>query len=157
MQPLLHPDGRRLSGCTRWFALALQFGAAYSHAAGETRTQCLELTHDIPRGEAISTDRVRAITCPKDQPVQRTHYDQAAQLARAPRDLGRGEILAWIAPQRLARIRRGEQAETVMRSGAVTVTRTGVALTDTASGRAPYLATGNHASVTAPAGLTPSR
>jgi flagella basal body P-ring formation protein FlgA len=130
---------------------------ANERSRAQRQTHCMELTHELSRGEAISVDGVRPVACPKDHRAQRAHYDLNARLARAPRDLVRGDILDGIAQQRLARVRQGEDVATVVQTGAITVTRTGTALADTAPGRPVILATGNREIIAAPATAASSR
>jgi flagella basal body P-ring formation protein FlgA len=131
--------------------------AADSRPDATKSTRCLELTRGLARGDALSAASVRPVVCQRGRPIQSVHYDRSAQLARATHDLARGDTLAAIAPQRFAKIRQGENVTTVVRSGAITVTRTGASLTDTAPGRSAILATGSGDFLTVPVHVQPVR
>lgn len=101
---------------------------------------CLQLTRDISRGEALKADGVQPAGCPDAPLLAAIHYDLGAGVARASRDMTRGDVIAGIARTRLADIQQGERVTSVVRTGAVSVTRTGIALTDSGPGR-PLLVT----------------
>ncbi|WP_155524169.1 hypothetical protein [Burkholderia sp. PAMC 28687] len=132
-------------------------GAADSQLAATKTTHCLELTRRLARGDAVSVESVRSVECQRARPIQNAHYDGAARLARAPHDLFPGDVLAAIAPQRIAKIGQGENVTTVVHSGAVTVTRSGASLADTPSGRAAILATDSGDILTTPVHVPQAR
>ncbi|RZF29089.1 hypothetical protein EVC45_14865 [Paraburkholderia sp. UYCP14C] len=113
--------------------------------------RCVELVRDLAKGEAITFDSVSDIACQQKAVAPGVHYDDKAHLARAARDLMRGDVITGIPAQRLAQVSRGESVVAVVRTGAVTVSRTGIALTDSASGRATMIATGDRDIVAIPA------
>ncbi|KGB98469.1 SAF-like family protein [Burkholderia cepacia] len=127
-------------------------------AAHRADARCLMLTRDISRSAAVGIDDVRPFACPTDRTrLQALHYDRSAQLMRAPTNLAAGEIIADVARQRLARVKRGEPIEMVTRSGIVTVTRAGVARLDSAPGRPVMLIAGRDEAIIAPAAALQSR
>jgi hypothetical protein len=128
---------------------------AVPDAAREVRSvqpaHCFELLRDLRKGDAIMLDGVRDVACPQNALIHSIHYDDKARLARAARDLAHGDVIASIPSQRLAQVSRGERIVAVVRTGAVTVARTGTALTDSGSGRATMIATGDRDIVAIPA------
>ncbi|WP_201644655.1 flagella basal body P-ring formation protein FlgA [Paraburkholderia metrosideri] len=123
----------------------------------EPPPRCLELLRDVAQGNAIALDSVRAVACPREAVLHRAHYDEKSRLARAAADLAHGELLPSIATQRLAQVSRGEQIRTMVQTGAITVTRTGTALTDGAHGRITVIAAGNRDIVAVPATVSTPR
>ncbi|MGF6415795.1 hypothetical protein [Paraburkholderia sp. MM5477-R1] len=113
--------------------------------------RCVELLRDLSKGDAITFDSVRGIACPQKLVMRGVHYDDKARVARATQNLVPGDVITGIPSQRLAQVIRGERIVAVVRTGAVTVWRTGIALTDSASGRVTMIATGDHDIVAIPA------
>ncbi|MGF6637625.1 flagella basal body P-ring formation protein FlgA [Paraburkholderia sp. MM6662-R1] len=122
-----------------------------SDARSAPPARCVELVRDLAKGDAITFDSVRGIACPQKLVMRGVHYDDKARVARAAQNLVPGDVITGIPSQRLAQVMRGERIVAVVRTGAVTVWRTGIALTDSASGRVTMIATGDHDILAIPA------
>ncbi|WP_186209013.1 hypothetical protein [Burkholderia gladioli] len=113
--------------------------------AAPSPAACVTLRVDLPRSASPSAEQLRSTGCPRDGLQAAWRYDAATQVARAARDLKAGEIVVPPAPSRLAVVHRGERVLDTVQVGAVTVTRSGTALTDAGSHRAAAVLTGDAA------------
>ncbi|MGT0194077.1 hypothetical protein ACVHYJ_18840 [Burkholderia pyrrocinia] len=104
---------------------------------------CATLLADLPVDTSPSADQIRPAHCTGDGAARAWRYDADSHVVRSARDIAIGEIVQWPATSRLAAVHRGSRVFDTVRVGAITVTRSGTALTDAGSRHAAPVLTGN--------------
>nr|WP_175429064.1 hypothetical protein [Lysobacter enzymogenes] len=102
------------------------------------------------RAAKLSSPRICAARCGREDTVLRAHYDRDAGLVRAPADLAAGAAIAPVAPTLLADLRQGDKVALIYRDGAIAISRGGVAARDSKPGAPVRVALADGAVVTAP-------
>ncbi|WP_246797502.1 hypothetical protein [Burkholderia perseverans] len=106
---------------------------------------CVTLLVDLPAAASPSADQLGQAPCPAAGVRSAWRYDAAQRVARATRALPAGEVVRPPAGPLLAVVHGGERVSDTVRVGAVTVTRSGTALTDAGARRDAAVLTGDAA------------
>lgn len=106
---------------------------------------CVTLLVDLPAAASPSADQLGGAPCPAAGVRSAWRYDAAQRVARATRALPAGEVVRPPAGPLLAVVHGGERVSDTVRVGAVTVTRSGTALTDAGARRDAAVLTGDAA------------
>ncbi|WP_055138418.1 hypothetical protein [Burkholderia plantarii] len=154
----VHVDARRLADAARhampmlapWLAgttaRAIEIVRRPPAAtAAQASGICVTLRVDLPAAASPSADQLGRTPCPPAGVRTAWRYDAAQRVARATRALPAGEVVRPPAGPLLAVVHGGERVSDTVRVGAVTVTRTGTALTDAGARRAAAVLTGDAA------------